>query len=50
MANAESSSKGIQMQAPHSTLIFDTDGIFEFRIFFKSMHVSYKDQTLENEK
>ena len=38
------------VKVPHTTHAFDTENIYELRIFLKSMHVSYRDQTLENER
>lgn len=50
MANADSISKATETKVPHSTLAFDTTDICKLRLFLKNLHVSYRDQTLENER
>lgn len=50
MENVESNSEVINMKVPHSTFAFDTHDIVELRIFLINMHVSYRDQLLENER
>ncbi|KAL8148613.1 hypothetical protein AgCh_005826 [Apium graveolens] len=48
MENAETEAGMVELKVPQTTLAFDTDNICELRLFLKSLHVSYKDQTLEN--
>lgn len=50
MANIDNSSEVFESKVPHSTLAFDTEDITELRLFLKNLHVSYRDQTLENER
>ena len=50
MVNVESSSQTFEIKAPHSILAFDTDDTVELRIFLENMDVSFRDQTLENER
>ncbi|KAL8155658.1 hypothetical protein AgCh_000889 [Apium graveolens] len=39
-----------ELKVPHSTLAFDTDDICELRLFLKTLYVSYRDQTLMNNR
>ena len=39
-----------EVKVPQTTLAFETDNISELRLFLKNLHVSYRDQTLENER
>ena len=50
MATTNEDSEVSESKVPLTTHAFDTDDISELRIFLKSMHVSYRDQTLENER
>ena len=50
MATTNEEPESPKPKVPHTTHAFDTDSISELRIFLKSMHVSYRDQTLENER
>ncbi|XP_063948084.1 uncharacterized protein LOC135152180 [Daucus carota subsp. sativus] len=50
MANTDNSSEAFETKVPHSTLSFNTEDITELRLFLKSLHISYRDQTLENER
>ena len=38
------------MKLTHSILAFDTDDTAKLRIFLENMDVSFRDQTLENER
>ena len=49
MVNVESSSETSKMKVPHSILAFDTEDT-ELRFFLENMDVSFRDQTLENER
>ncbi|XP_063948067.1 uncharacterized protein LOC135152165 [Daucus carota subsp. sativus] len=49
MANTDNSSGAVETKVPHSTLAFDTEDMTELRLFLKTLHVSYRDQTLEND-
>lgn len=49
VANANDSIP-LEEKVPQTTFAFDTDDISELRKFLKCMHVSYRDQTLENER
>ncbi|KAL8091027.1 hypothetical protein AgCh_040209 [Apium graveolens] len=40
----------LMVNADTTTLAFDTDDIHELRLFLKSLQVSYRDQTLENNR
>lgn len=50
MANADSSSGTAELKVPHSTLSFHTDDIFVLRLYLKTMFISFRDHTLENER
>ncbi|XP_063948055.1 uncharacterized protein LOC135152154 [Daucus carota subsp. sativus] len=50
MANTDNSSETVETKLPHSTLAFNTEDITELRLFLKSLHISFRDQTLENER
>ncbi|KAK1379814.1 hypothetical protein POM88_026558 [Heracleum sosnowskyi] len=47
MATVEDESEN---KVPLTTYAYDIDNISELRIYLKSIHVSYRDQTLENER
>ena len=49
MANTDNNSES-PAKVPHSTLAFDTEDITELRLFLKTLHISFRDQTLENER
>ena len=49
MANTDNNSESTA-KVPHSTLAFDTEDITELRSFLISLHISFRDQTLENER
>ncbi|KAL8125846.1 hypothetical protein AgCh_013227 [Apium graveolens] len=40
----------MEIDVPQTTLAFDTDDICELRLFLKYLYVSYRDQTLENNR
>lgn len=50
MANVDNDYARFDSKVPQTTLASDTNEISKLRIFFKCLHVSYRDQTLENEK
>ena len=50
MATVDNEAESSRAKVPHTTQAFNTDDISELRVFLKSMHVSYRDQTLENER
>ncbi|KAL8124454.1 hypothetical protein AgCh_012193 [Apium graveolens] len=50
MENANAEANNAELKVPHSTLAFDTDDIYELILFFKTLDVSFKDQTLENNR
>ncbi|KAK1360616.1 hypothetical protein POM88_045090 [Heracleum sosnowskyi] len=50
MATVEDESETSENKVPLTTYTYDTDNISELRIYLKSIHVSYRDQTLENER
>ncbi|KAL8155574.1 hypothetical protein AgCh_000820 [Apium graveolens] len=50
MAKADAEADNAELKVPHTTLAFDTDDIYELRLFLKSLHVSFRDQTLENNR
>ncbi|KAL8155260.1 hypothetical protein AgCh_000583 [Apium graveolens] len=50
MENADIEADNTELKVPQNTLAFDTDDIHELRLFLKSLHVSYRDQTLGNNR
>ncbi|KAL8155122.1 hypothetical protein AgCh_000496 [Apium graveolens] len=50
MVNAEIEADNVELKIPQTTLAFDTDDIHELRLFRKSLHVRYRDQTLEDNR
>ena len=50
MATVDNENDTSEVKVPLTTQAFNTDNISELRIFLKSLHVSYRDQTLENER
>ncbi|KAL8104369.1 hypothetical protein AgCh_028540 [Apium graveolens] len=50
MENADAETNTAELKVPQSTLTFDTDDICELRIFLKTLHISFRDQTLENNR
>ncbi|KAK1378425.1 hypothetical protein POM88_025169 [Heracleum sosnowskyi] len=50
MATVEDESETSENKVPLTTYAYDIDNISELRIYLKSIHVSYRDQTLENER
>ncbi|KAL8098849.1 hypothetical protein AgCh_031536 [Apium graveolens] len=50
MANADTEADNAELKVPQTIFAFDTDDTFELRLFLKSLHVSYRDQTLENDR
>ncbi|KAL8119041.1 hypothetical protein AgCh_016517 [Apium graveolens] len=50
MAKADVEADNAELKAPQTILAFDTDNIYELRLFLKSLHVSFRDQTLENNR
>ena len=50
MATVNNGAESSENKVPLTTYAYDTDNISELRIYLKSIHVSYRDQTLENER
>ncbi|KAK1393572.1 hypothetical protein POM88_012628 [Heracleum sosnowskyi] len=50
MATVEDKSETSENKVPLTTYAYYIDNISELRIYLKSIHVSYRDQTLENER
>ncbi|KAK1384661.1 hypothetical protein POM88_022396 [Heracleum sosnowskyi] len=50
MATIKDEAESSENKVPLTTYAYDTDNISELRIYLKSIHVSYRDQTLENER
>ncbi|KAK1388711.1 hypothetical protein POM88_016889 [Heracleum sosnowskyi] len=50
MATVQGESDSSENKVPLTTYAYDIDNISELRIYLKSIHVSYRDQTLENER
>ncbi|KAK1403934.1 hypothetical protein POM88_003539 [Heracleum sosnowskyi] len=50
MANVRDETESSENKVPLTTYAYDTDNISELRVYLKSVHVSYRDQTLENER
>lgn len=50
MATFENESESSENKVPLTTHAYNTDNISELRIYLKSIHISYRDQTLENER
>ncbi|KAL8135836.1 hypothetical protein AgCh_010441 [Apium graveolens] len=50
MENADSSTDAAELKVPQSTLAFHTDDISELRLYLKTMFISFRDQTLKNER
>ncbi|KAL8109718.1 hypothetical protein AgCh_025716 [Apium graveolens] len=50
MEKADLEDENVELKVPQTTLTFDTDDIYELRLFPKSLHVSFRDQTLENNR
>lgn len=50
MALADNESESSENKVPLTKYAYDIDNISELRIYLKSLHVSYRDQTLENER
>ncbi|KAK1373841.1 hypothetical protein POM88_030034 [Heracleum sosnowskyi] len=50
MATGRDEADSSENKVPLTTYAYDTDNISELRIYLKSIHVSYRDQTLENER
>ncbi|KAK1353364.1 hypothetical protein POM88_052499 [Heracleum sosnowskyi] len=50
MATVKDESDSYENKVPLTTYAYDIDNISELRIYLKSTHVSYRDQTLENER
>ncbi|KAK1356144.1 hypothetical protein POM88_049400 [Heracleum sosnowskyi] len=50
MATVKDESDSYENKVPLTTYAYDIDNISELRIYLKSIHVSYRDQTLENER
>ncbi|KAL8120029.1 hypothetical protein AgCh_017237 [Apium graveolens] len=50
MEKADAEAENAELKVPPTTLAFDTNDIYKLRLFLKSLHVSYRDQTLENNK
>ncbi|KAK1383847.1 hypothetical protein POM88_021582 [Heracleum sosnowskyi] len=50
VATVKDEAESSENKVPLTTYAYDTDNISEIRIYLKSIHVSYRDQTLENER
>ncbi|KAL8133988.1 hypothetical protein AgCh_009166 [Apium graveolens] len=50
MANADVEADNAELKVPQTILAFDNDDIYELRLFLKTLHISYMDQTLENNR
>ncbi|KAK1365855.1 hypothetical protein POM88_041416 [Heracleum sosnowskyi] len=50
MATVKDETESSENKVPLTTYAYDTDNISELRIYLKNIHVSYRDQTLENER
>ncbi|KAK1384246.1 hypothetical protein POM88_021981 [Heracleum sosnowskyi] len=50
MATVKDEAESSENKVPLTTYAYDTYNISELRIYLKSIHVSYRDQTLENER
>ncbi|KAL8133511.1 hypothetical protein AgCh_008827 [Apium graveolens] len=50
MEKADTEADNVVLKVPHTTLDFVTDDIYELRLFLKFLHVSFRDQTLENNR
>ncbi|KAK1379199.1 hypothetical protein POM88_025943 [Heracleum sosnowskyi] len=50
MATVKDETESSGNKVPLTTYAYDTDNISELRVYLKSVHVSYRDQTLENER
>ncbi|KAK1378640.1 hypothetical protein POM88_025384 [Heracleum sosnowskyi] len=50
MATVRDEAESSENKVPLTTYAYDTNNISELRIYLKSIHVSYRDQTLENER
>ncbi|KAK1399686.1 hypothetical protein POM88_009549 [Heracleum sosnowskyi] len=50
MATIKDEVESSENKVPLTTYAYDTDNISELRIYLKNIHVSYRDQTLENER
>ncbi|KAL8125285.1 hypothetical protein AgCh_012825 [Apium graveolens] len=50
MAKADAKADNAELKVAQFTLAFDTNDIYELRLFLKSLHVSYRYQTLENNR
>ncbi|KAL8108673.1 hypothetical protein AgCh_024946 [Apium graveolens] len=46
--NADAEADNAELKVPQTVLAFDTDDIYKLRLFLKTLHVSYRDQTLAN--
>ncbi|KAK1352395.1 hypothetical protein POM88_053334 [Heracleum sosnowskyi] len=50
MATVRDETESSENKVPLTTYTYDTDNISELKVYLKSVHVSYRDQTLENER
>ena len=50
MENADVEADNAELKVSHTTLAFDTDDIYELSLFLTTLQVSYRDQTLENNR
>jgi hypothetical protein len=50
MATVKDEAESSENKVPLTMYAYDTDDISELRIYLKNIHVSYRDQTLENER
>ncbi|KAL8104510.1 hypothetical protein AgCh_028654 [Apium graveolens] len=48
MENTDVEADNVELKEPQTVLTFDTNDIYELKLFLKTLHVSYRDQTLEN--
>ncbi|KAL8119287.1 hypothetical protein AgCh_016714 [Apium graveolens] len=50
MENADDEAENSKLKVPQTILAFNTNDIYELQLFLKTLHVSYRDQTLENNR
>ncbi|KAL8112899.1 hypothetical protein AgCh_020272 [Apium graveolens] len=49
MVNVDSNTDTVELKVPQTTFAFNTDDITELRLYFKTMFISFRDQTLKCE-
>ena len=50
MASVNNETEASDLKVPLTTYAYNTDNISELILYLKNLHVSYRDQTLENER